>query len=111
MKNSKKKEITIADLAKVIVANSNSISRLEKTVENLAIMTANRFDRMDGRVDGITGRLDAIEGRVNLNNELLQKLRHEFLDLGMKFVPRSEFERFQKEFREFIAKMRIQSKK
>ncbi len=50
--------------------------------------------------------LAQLKKNVDLNTELLQKLRHEFLDIGAKFVLRQEYEQNYKTFRMELIKLK-----
>lgn len=69
-----KKETTLNDLA--------------GTIDNLAIMVAKGFDRVDAKIDKEVGEVKDRLGKVEEN---LAATRQDVLNLGDRFVPRHEF--------------------
>lgn len=73
------------------------------TIDDLAIMTQNNFERMDKRFEKIDTRLTNLE-------EGQKKINRDILDIGDKFVPRSEFDNLVIRFNRLDEKVRTKLK-
>ena len=70
------------------------------TIEDLAIMVANGFTRVEDRLGKVEDRLGKVEDRLGKVEEDLKEVREDVkatrrdvLDIGDRFVPRPEFDR------------------
>lgn len=79
------KEIQTKDLAVTVSQLAGAVGDLSATVDNLAVMVARGFERVDGRF-GI------LEEKVDQLGENVQAARRDILNIGDRFVPRYEFD-------------------
>lgn len=69
------------------------------TIDDLAVMVAKGFDRVEGRIGNVEDRLGNVEERLgNVEGRLgnvedgLKATRRDILNIGDRFVPRFEFD-------------------
>lgn len=106
-----KKKMTIEDLAVSMQKGFKSLeTRIDKKIDNLAIMTQNQFERIDQRFEKVDQRFEGIENRLE-NLELGQKKIHqEILNVHDTFVKRSEFDNLAQRLSRVEQKLKLKSK-
>lgn len=62
------------------------------TIDDLAVMVANGFGRVEKRFEGVDERFERIESDIKELREEVKATRRDVLDIGDRFVPRYEFD-------------------
>jgi len=82
----------LASLTQKVDGLSQNVDSLNQNLDNLAIITANGFARVDTEFSNVKADISGLDERLVIVEEVVKNTRQDVLNIGDKFVSRTEFD-------------------